>query len=191
MTEVKVKPGPYQESDGSPVTAEDANAAWIPLARQALEKVARVYPSVIDYGTLAEEVQSTSGIRTNQVLRHWIGDVLGAVTSDCSAKGEPLLSALCVRQDGSIGDGYGVALVETYGGVAPDDLELAAAEERLRCYQYFGATMPADGGRPTLTPTVAARRRVASRRAREDRVRPSCPSCHIRLSASGECEYCN
>jgi hypothetical protein len=189
MTEVK--PGPYRESDGSHVAVDDAKAAWIPVARQTLEKVARVYPSVIDHGALAEEVQSTSGIRTSQVLRHWIGDVLGAVTLDCAKNGEPLLSALCIRQDGSIGDSYGVALVEAYGGLAPDDLEMAAAEERLRCYQYFGAPMPADGGRPLLTPTVAARRRVASRRAREDRVRPSCPSCHIRLSASGECEYCN
>jgi hypothetical protein len=189
MTEAK--PGPYRESDGSHVTADDARAAWIPVARQKLENVARVYPSVIDYSTLAEEVQSTSGIRTKQVMRHWIGDVLGAVTTGCSENDEPLLSALCVRADGSIGDGYGVALVDTYGGLAPDDLEMAAAEERLRCYQYFGAPMPADGGRPLLTPTVAARRRLASRRAREERVRPSCPSCHIRLSTSGECEYCN
>jgi hypothetical protein len=189
MTEVK--PGPYRESDGSHVTADDAKAAWIPVARQTLEKVARVYPSFIDYSTFAEEVQSISGIRTKQVMRHWIGDVLGAVTTDCAKNGEPLLSALCVRADGSIGDGYGVALVETYGGIAPEDLDMAAAEERLRCYQYFGALMPADGGRALLTPAVAARRRLASRRAREERVRPSCPSCHIRLSATGECEYCN
>jgi hypothetical protein len=185
------KPGPYRESDGSPVTVDDAKAAWTALARQALENVAHVYRGIINYGALAEEVQSSSGIRTRQVAHHWIGDVLVGVTSGCASNGEPLLSALCVRQDGSIGDGYGVALVETYGGLAPDDLEMAAAEERLRCYQYFGAPMPADGGRPVLTPTVAARRRVASRRAREDRVRPSCPSCHIRLSVSGECEYCN
>jgi hypothetical protein len=161
------------------------------VARQTLEQVAHVYPSTINYGGLAEEVQSSTGIRTRQVVHHWIGDILGSVTTDCAKNGEPLLSALCVRQDGSIGDGYAAALVEAYGGLAPDDVEMAAAEERLRCYQYFGAPMPPDGGRAVLTPTVAARRRLASRRAREDRVRPSCPSCHIRLSASGECEYCN
>ncbi len=188
MTEEK--PGTYRVSDGSPVAMEDAKAAWTPVARQTLENVAGTYHEVINYADIAEELQSVSGIRTRQLVHYWIGDVLGEVTRECHHHGEPLLSALCVHQDGSIGDGYGIALAETSGDPIPDDLDMAAAEERLRCYQHFGAVMPADGGHAALTPTVAAKRRVASRRAWEDRVRPSCPSCHIALPASGLCDYC-
>lgn len=185
------KPGTYLVSDDSPVLMEDAKRTWVSAARQALEGVAGSYHGVVNYGDLAEELQSVSGIRTRRMTHSWIGDVLDEVSRQCHRNGEPLLSALCVRQDGSIGAGYSIVLAEAYGGATPDDLEMAAAEERLRCYRHFGAPMPADGGSPALTPAIAAKRRVASRRAWEDRKRPSCPSCHIALPASGPCEYCN
>jgi hypothetical protein len=98
---------------------------------------------------------------------------------------------LCVHQDGTIGAGYGWALGETYGGPTPDDLDMAAAEERLKCYRHFGALLPSDGGRPALTPQVAAKRRNAARRAKEDVHRPVCPTCHLTLPATGQCDFCS
>src|SRR5436305_12280281 len=137
----------------------DAKAVWVPLAREALVRTAHEYHRLIKYGELAEEIQQRSGIRTKQLVHYCIGDILGQVATDCHERQEPLLSALCVQQNGSIGDGYAVALAATYGGSPPDDLDMSAAEERLACYRFFGATIPDDGGRPALPPQVALQRR--------------------------------
>jgi hypothetical protein len=168
---------------------EDTKAAWTPIARSTLEGVARNYNSTISYSDLAEEVQCRSGIRTRMLMHYWIGDVLGRVARDCYANGQPLLSALCVHQDGTVGDGYAWALGETYGD-APADLDMHAAKERLKCYRHFGASLPPDGGKPALTPKLAARRRVAATRAGKERRRPVCPTCHLELPLSGQCDTC-
>jgi hypothetical protein len=183
-------PGTYRETDGSAVPMAEAKTAWADEARTVLEAVARVYHGLINYGELAEEVQSRSGIKTRMLMHYWIGDVLGRVSRRCHERGEPLLSALCVHQDGTIGDGYGWALADTYGGPAPDDLDMHSAEERLKCYRYFGAPLPADGGRPALAPQVATRRRESARRAKAQAPRPVCPTCHLALPATGQCDFC-
>jgi hypothetical protein len=85
------------------VNASDALEAWVVYARPALERTAKTYHATITYKELAETVQEESGIRTRRLLQHWIGDVLGTVARDSHAKGEPLLSALCVRADGTVG----------------------------------------------------------------------------------------
>jgi hypothetical protein len=102
-----------------------------------------------------------------------------------------LLSSLCVQQNGSVGAGYGLALDATYGGPRPADLDQAAAEERLKCYEHFGAQMPADGGQPVLTPMLAATRikkstAMRTRAAIEDE-RAICPLCQVQLPSSGVC----
>lgn len=168
----------------------DAKAAWIPFAREALIRVAREYNGLISYSELAEEVQERTQIRTRQLKHYWVGAVLGVVSQDCHSRGEPLLPSLCVQQDGQIGAGYAAALTETYGGPVPEDLDMAAAEERLKCYTHFGATLPEGGGVPTLSPQVATRRRVAARKAREDVRRPVCPTCHLTLAYTGQCDNC-
>ena len=43
------------------------------------------------------------------MIRYWVVGVLGMVATDCYARGEPILSALCVHADGTIGPGYGWA----------------------------------------------------------------------------------
>jgi hypothetical protein len=184
-------PGTYRSEDLSPVELADAQAAWIPLAREALVRTAGEYQAVISYGELAEELQEKSGIATRQLMRHWLGAVLASVSRECTERGEPLLSSLCVQKDGSIGAGYAADVAAATGSEAPEDIELSAAEARLACYRHFGAVMPADGGSPSFTPTVAKRRMTAKRRAREDRVRPKCPSCGIETPASGICDYCD
>ena len=134
--------GTFKESDGSEVEMADAKAAWIPLAREVLLKTAGKYHALISYGELAAELQSQSGIHTKQLVHYWIGDVLGSVARDCHAKDEPLLSALCVQQNGLVGAGYKVVWADTYGEPIPEDLDQSAADERLKCYQFFGADDP-------------------------------------------------
>src|SRR5437016_3469283 len=119
-------PGTYREVDGSPIAMSEAKAAWAEIARAALEKTAGSYHETISYGELAEELQSRSGIRTRMLMHYWIGDVLGRVSRECHGRGEPLLSALCVHEDGTIGPGYSWAVGETYGE-SPGDLEMHAA----------------------------------------------------------------
>lgn len=184
-------PGTFRVSNGAAVPMSEAKAAWASIARGALVRVAGTYHGLISYGELAEEVQGESGIRTRMLIHYWIGDVLGMVARDCHGRGEPLLSALCVHADGTIGEGYGWAIDQTYGGSRPDDLDLHAAEERLRCYRYFGAPIPSDGGRPALTPQVASRRLSTARRAKQGLPRPLCPSCHLVLPLTGQCDTCS
>jgi hypothetical protein len=90
-----------------------------------------------------------------------------------------------------MGDGYATAIPSLLGGEPPADPEMHAAEQRLRCYEYFGAEMPPEGGRPTLTPqTQELRARQLERdRAREPAQR--CPGCHLVLPATGICDNCS
>ena len=137
-------------ADGTPVAMADARRRWIVAARPVLERVARTYHAIIRYSELAEDVQEVTGIRTRMLMHYWIGEVLGAVSHESRRRGEPMLSALCVDSEGSVGPGYGGLLAE-YGPV-PEDLDTHAADERLACYRYFHAEgIPADGGRPALT----------------------------------------
>jgi hypothetical protein len=177
------------EASGDPVEMQDAKVAWNPIARESLLRTAGTYNAYITYSDLAEELQSKSGIRTKQLIHYWIGKVLGMVACDCYQLNEPLLSSLCVQQNGSVGAGYGLVLDATYGGARPADLDLAAADERLKCYAYFGAQLPADGGRPTLTPRLAVKRnRLATVvRATLKDEREICPRCHVLLPSSGYC----
>ena len=184
-------PSTYREIDSSPIEMEQAHQEWAVAARPELERVARSYGEVVRYGELAEAVQVSTGIRARKLMHHWIGDVLGRVSAECHDRGEPLLAALCVQKDGTIGAGYGVALVKISGGAPPDDLELQAAEERLRCYRHFGAVMPADGGRAQLTPEEMVRRRKAAKQAKENAPKATCPTCNIVLPAMGHCYYCD
>jgi len=181
--------GTYLIADGSPVEMSDAKDAWAPLAREALLRTAASYNGLVHYNELADEVQAGSGIAARQLPHHWIGDVLALTSDECVRRNEPLLASLCVRKDGMIGDGYGNALAK-YGRPVPDDLEMAAAEERLRCYEHFGATLPAEGGRPTLPREVSMRRRKAAKEARENVRKPVCPTCHLTLPSTGQCDNC-
>jgi hypothetical protein len=101
------------------------------------------------------------------------------------------LLALCVHADGTIGEGYGKAILENQGGALPDDLDMHAAVERLKCHQYFGADLPADGGTAALTPQVArSRNKARANRTATNGSRPVCPTCDLMLPMSGKCDNC-
>jgi hypothetical protein len=184
-------PGTYRESDGSRVDFATAKQAWAEAARPALLRAASVYHGWISYGDLAEEVQTLSGIRTRALMHYWIGEVLGMVSHQCHARGEPLLSSLCVDASGSVGPGYGTLLSEFDGPSVSEDLDTHAASERFKCYRYFGAELPTDGGRPALTPKLKASRERARQRSRAVPDRSLCPRCHVMLPLSGQCDFCD
>ena len=175
-------------SDGGPVDFNDAKQAWADAARPVLERVAGTYNLYIEYKDLAETVQQDSGITTGVLVHHWIGSVLGAVARERRAPDEPMLTALCVRADGTIGASYGEAVLEREGAV-PADLDLHAATERLACYRYFGAELPANGGAPTLTRQLRAKRSRVARQP-ERAPRRQCPNCFIEVASSGVCGIC-
>jgi hypothetical protein len=186
-------PGTYREATGDRVDFQVALFEWEEAARPSLLSVARHYHATVTYEELAEEVQHLSGVRTRVLLPNWIGKVLGNVAVECHRRGEPLLSALCVHKNGTIGPGYADAVADTYGGDPPADLELHAGEERLRCHQYFHAlNLPAGGGIGALTPQVAAQRSRARRKSgSHPYVLPkACPTHHLALLASGKCPVC-
>jgi len=140
-------PGTYRVSDGSRVEFGAAVAAWTAAAVPVLERVARTYHATISYKDLGEEVQQATGIHTRVLLMNWIGQVLGGVSRISRRRGQPMLSALCVHSDATVGEGYGQAILDNYGGPLPGDFDMHAAGERLRCYQSFGADLPPGGGK--------------------------------------------
>jgi hypothetical protein len=181
--------GTYRVIDLEPVPAEAAKASWAEQARVHLLQVAQVYQELITYKELADEVQQHTGIRTSLLMRNWMGDVLTLVAQDCGRRKEPILSALCVTAEGLVGDGYAAA-IRTVRGESPADSDQHAAVERLACYRHFGADLPADGGRPALTPKVEARRNRAMAQRPEVRGRP-CPTCFVEVPVSGSCATCD
>ena len=180
----------HDDASDVPFPMKDAKEAWAAVARPILERVAGDYHSTITYQELAQQVQDETGIRTRMLVHYWIGDVLGRVARQCHAEELPLLSSLCVNAEGSVGEGYGVALAGTYGGELPDDLDVQAAAERLECYRRFATNLPSDGGRPALTPKLASTRAYKRKMAARDEPRPVCPTCNLQLPLTGVCDRC-
>ncbi len=169
----------------------DARLAWSEAARDVLTGTAQHYHAVLTHKELAAEVQDRTGIHTRKLMQHWIGDVLTRVASDCERRGEPNLSSLCVNAQGSVGASYG-AQVRAQSGTAPEDPDLHAARERLECYRAAGAAdLPADGGRPALSPKLDAARSRARLVAARDKPADVCPTCHMARLPNGVCDTCD
>lgn len=176
--------------EASEIGQDAAIEAWALAARPILEAAARSYQSVVTQKELCAQVQDDSGVRTKQQIRHWVGDVLSAVATDCAARSEPLLSALCVNALGSVGDGY-ARTVAAATGETPADGDDHAAAQRLACYRAYEATgLPEDGGFAALTPRLAGTRDRARKARLAERVVPQCPDCYMELPATGECDNC-
>lgn len=184
-------------ANGKYVSQADAIRQWTPAARDVLIETAREYGGWIAYQDLSDRIQASTGITTDQLLAHWIGRVLGAVAADAEQHGEPRLTSVCVTVERLIGDGYpGVP-----AGTDARTRERVAAEDRLECYRFFGATMPADGGTPTVLARVPdrparAERPVRSRVAAAPVAPPAalrettCPHCFMVVPAAATCRDC-
>lgn len=174
--------GFFREVDGTAVSQAEALRIWAPIAVDELISTAHTYDAVVTYKELALRVQDVSGVRTTQLIMHWIGRLLDQVITISDGRGEPPLTALCVRADGTVGDGYaGVA-------VAGGPKEQLAAQERLLCYRRYAKDLPADGGKPNVTPFSARHQRTKTPSpVREDLV---CPNCFMILPMSKACDAC-
>lgn len=183
-----------KNENGDYVEMKDALDAWEPFAIALLLDTARTYSATTTYGRLATRIQDDAGIEHSPVISNWIGEVLNRVIKYCGAHGTPQLSSLVVREDGLVGDGYLAALKAcnaNLGEPTHDDLDDHAAKERLECYRYFGAAMPADGGKPSLTPKARAKREYKRAEAKRDVQAVQCDGCHETLPMTGKCDNCD
>lgn len=187
MGSVNKQPGIYREEDSSRVSLADAIRAWAVIALDELIDTAHKYDAVVTYKELAMLVQDESGIRTRMLLTNWIGKLLEEVAVLARDRGEPPLTALCVRQDGTIGEGYARA-PKSVADRPGEDIEYYAAEHRLLCYQKYAKDLPPDGGQPRLTPAERARR--SRRTAPTPPVSVTCINCFVNLPATNVCDEC-
>jgi hypothetical protein len=189
LTDEAPRRGTWHEPDGAKVEPAQARAEWAAAARPALLEIAGQYGRYVTYKELGARLQQDTSIHTNQRTDSWISKVLQSVADECAANGEPLLTSFCVHANETVGAAYAATVRDKYG-VEPEDVDLQAAEERLKAHHYFGAAgLPADGGRPQLPPGIAARRARAA--AAAPRVpRPMCPNCFIEMPITGICGMC-
>jgi hypothetical protein len=177
--------------DAADVGVEAAHEAWALAARTVLIETARSYRAVVTHKELAEAAQERSGLHTKQRVHYWIDDVLALVSRDCAERGEPLLSALCVNREGSVGAAYG-ALVLELTGESPEDPDDHAAKQRLACHRYFeAADLPDGGGTPALVPQLASARTRVRKAAAAMRPAKTCPTCYMQLLPTGVCDTCD
>ena len=208
----EIQTPPPEPRDASTIGTADALVAWADAARPVLLEAAGRYRALVTYKQLTTAVQQSTGITTTLPMHQWIGDVLARVTDECHVRGEPLLSALCVTLQGSVGQGYADA-VEQARGTRPSDPDEHAAYERLQCYRHWEATgLPRDGGTPLRTAHFKTVRKTAAskapsrtsppRKAPARKPRPAaevpapkpvplCPRCFTQVPASGVCDYCD
>jgi hypothetical protein len=180
-----------QVRDASEVGQEAAHAAWAEAAREELMETAARYHEMTTFKELAAAVQQRSGIRTSRPPHYWIADVLDRVTRDCAAREEPLLSALAVNADASVGEAYGAA-VEAVTGTRPADADGHAAEQRLECHRFWeAADLPSHGGTKALAPRLAAARARARKKHHAEKPAALCPTCQMALPATGVCDTCD
>lgn len=165
-----------------------ANEIWAGAAYDTLRETAKSYNRLITYKEIAQTVQSTSGITTKQRLHYWIGPVLETVAAEASSRGEPPLTALCVHENGTMGDSY-LRAPKSVPHEDDVDVERLAAEHRLLCYREYATDLPEHRGFATLTPQVAQKR--ARLRKSDPPNRPMCPIHHCEISATGLCGSCD
>lgn len=182
---------PYN-TDGQFVSMNDALDAWEPFAVDLLKDTARTYNGFVTYKQLGDDVQAQSGVKHDGLLTNWIGGLLGRVINHCVGAHIPQLSSLCVKEDGTVGEGYrhAVGVDGHTDHVSLDELDDHAARTRLDCYRYFGAELPPGGGEPTLTPRAKATRDWKKAQAKLDEPPKVCQTCFVELPVTGICDAC-
>lgn len=170
--------------------------AWGPVAYETLRETARTYNAVITHQELAERLEHRTGVTGEGRATTLMSKLLELVAFEAHRIGNPPLTALCVKPDGTIGEHYKRVVTMTTGGTV-DDLDQRAALDRWACYREYAADLPPDGGEPALTPQVAKRRErrkaTTSARNRDVPQRESsvCTSCFTELALTGQCDNCD
>jgi hypothetical protein len=181
-----------KDEDGNYVSVANAMQKWGPVAFEALADSAKTYNGYVTYKGLTDMVQDVTGITYGALVANWVGNVLAYVLDRAQREGLPPLTSLCVSAEGTVGKGY-AEVMRAYGKSAPDGvngLDDQAAIDRLECYHYFGAELPAGGGEPTLTPKAKAAREWKRASAKEDLPPKVCPKHFVTLPATGKCDEC-
>lgn len=184
-------------ANGKYVSQADAIRQWWPAAREVLVQMARDYGGWITEDDLASRVQQITGVTTSQPAPDWIGRVLASVATDAEQRGEPRLASLCVTAERRVGVGHPGAS----GLLDARVREQLAAEDRLECYRSFGATMPADGGSPTVLAPVLSRPARSDRPSRSQAAaspappravmrETTCPHCFMVVPVAATCRDC-
>ncbi len=182
------------EADPDPVQPGEAEDAWAEAARDILKGVAGSYHRLIDRTDLAAQVQDVSGIHSSKNPHYWLSRVLAQVAAVNVVDGEPPLTALVVhRQTGAVGDDYDEVLRLTGADPITDEVarEKHAAEARMECYRWAGATMPANGGHAALSPRLDQRIVRERKRARDEATPTVCPTCFMTIPPTGVCDNCD
>ncbi|MGO4957714.1 hypothetical protein ACTQ49_10685 [Luteococcus sp. Sow4_B9] len=186
---------PVRDS-GDFVDQVSAVKAWAQAAHEVLMEAA-ARQTTVEYAALARQVQQRSGILTKQPTSKWIGPLLGMIARKCHAEGLPLLTALAVRRDGSVGLAHDEILRFAKIPVVFEDREEHALEQRRLCYQKWGGS-PVQSAAPARTTTVvgkvpAARKTAARKTAakKEPLQGNTCPSCFMQMSLTGVCDNCD
>lgn len=202
MTTSATPRGTYREGDYTPVEFADALKVWTRIAYERLQGVATRYDAVITYKDLADHVQRESGIRTTTTTVNMVSKLLELCAVQAAAQGEPPLTSLVLRNDGTVGKSYWLtptsADIELPTVTADSDVELHAAEHRLLCYRKYATDLPDDGGTAALPQHLVDSRERAARKAERARIaardeapKPVCPSCFTQLPANGHCWQCD
>lgn len=175
------------------VTAAEAEAAWAAQAPVVLAEVAKGYQALISHTDLAARLQADTGIHTRSNPQTWLGRVLAISAADDLEQGRPPLTALVVhRTNGTVGAPYDEVLRLTGQPAITDEVarERHAAEARMECYRWAGATMPADGGNSALSPRYDMVLSRGRKKARQEAEPDVCPTCFMAIPPTGECDNC-
>ena len=193
--DAQVVPGPFRSDDGTPVEFGDAKYEWAQAGYDVLVEVARRPDGHISYQDIADAIEVSTGISTRTRSDEWIGKPLALVAEMCVRNGEPQLTALVVSEGTlDVGDGY-AGTYAIAGQPLPKNLQRAAAETRVECYDHFSRREAAGWDRTKLTGRNPSKSTVKVRkvvRAKPEPIAPKvCPQCNLQLLPSGRCGDCD
>lgn len=188
--------------DGDFVDQVEAIKAWGKAAQEVLVETAGA-GSTIEYQAFARALQNRSGIHTKQPTGKWVGPLLGIVARQCNQQQLPLLTALVVRRDGTVGPAYDEILRFARIPAVIGDREEHAAQQREAAHRrWLGQTAPAAeagnapaqqrAGRATIAGKVPDRARAAGSRTKPEPLQGNiCPRCFMQMSLTGVCDNCD
>lgn len=190
-------PTVFRQDDGTPVPFVDAKFEWAHQGYEVLVSVAREAQGHITYPDIADALQSGTGIRTEMPATSWIDTPLILVAEMCVRNGEPALTALVVSVDTlEVGDSYATTY-SIAGQPLPRNLQRAAADMRVACYDHFSRREAVGWDKTKLTGRTGTPKPPTKRSAAKPKMKAEpapakvCASCRLELLPSGRCGYCD
>ncbi|WP_229586619.1 hypothetical protein [Kocuria sp. CCUG 69068] len=170
---------------------EEAKELWAEQAILKLESVASTYGGHITYQELGDHLFESTKVLTTSLLPRWIRHPLYRVLQECKERNLPAVTALVVQKgSGRVGPGFNFWLdLQNRGPIDnEDELEAAAARERLAAYRLYCPDVP-DNAVAMPTPQLA--KRVNAGHVKWPCAPPPCLSCGRPLKFYEPCPVCN